>query len=320
MRIDRGLLGWGVFLVVLGAIPLAITQGWLPSDLAWWQLWPLILIGIGLGILLRRTSFAPLGGLVVAATFGAMIGGSIASGSFPVFGGDCLGGTAGAAFPAQTGTLSGTTASVRLDMGCGDVSVASASGTSWRIEGTSDGGRAPTIDASGETVTARVASSGNIFGARSSWHVSLPSSPRQTLDVAENAGSANLVLGGIDLDRLQLTVNAGDGRVDMTGTTPGSLTGTVNAGSAKIQLPKASLTGNLTVNAGSIALCAPDGVALRLTANDNITASYDFEQRGLVRQGNTYTSPDWASATTRIELTTSANAGSFSLDPPEGCQ
>ncbi len=320
MRIDRGLLGWGVFLVVLGAIPLAIAQDWLPSDLPWWQLWPLILIGIGLGILLRKTSFAPVGGLVVAATFGAIIGGSIASGSFPVFGGNCLGGTTGTAFPAQSGSFSGSTANVRLDMGCGDVSVAAGSGSGWRIEGTSDGGRAPTIDASTGSLTARVASTGNVFGARSSWQVALPASPRQSLEVAENAGSAHLALNGIDLDRLQLTINAGDGRVDMTGTTPGSLTGTVNAGSAKIQLPKASLTGDLTVNAGSIALCVPDGVALRLTANDNITASYDYERRGLVRQGNTYTSPDWASAMTRIELTTSANAGSFSLDPPEGCQ
>ena len=50
MRIDRSLLNWGVFLIALGGIPLAVDQGWLESDIAGdlGQLWPLILVGIGL--------------------------------------------------------------------------------------------------------------------------------------------------------------------------------------------------------------------------------------------------------------------------------
>ncbi len=320
MHIDRGLLGWGIFLVIAGAIPLAVAQGWLPNDIAWWELWPLILVGIGLGILLRRTSWAPLGGLVVAATFGALVGGALSGSGFPVFSGGCLGGTSGTAFPAQTGTFSGGTASVRLEMGCGDVTVAGASGTGWRIEGTSDGGRAPVIDRSGSSVSARVASSGDIFGARSTWDVTLPTGPTTDLTVAENAGSASLKLGGMALGQVGVTVNAGDGRLDLTGTTPSRLTMTVNAGSARIQLPSASMSGDLTVNAGSIAVCTASGTAIRLQTNDNITASYDYGGHGLVQSGNTWSSPDWATAKVRIDLTTSANAGSFTLDPPEGCQ
>lgn len=320
MRIDRGLLGWGVFLVVLGAVPLAVAQGWLPSDIRWWELWPLILVGIGAGILLRRSSFAPLGGLIVAATFGAMLGGALAGGSFPIFGGGCLGGSTGTPFTAQSGSLSGSSATVRLDMGCGDMTVTTASGSGWRIQGTSDGGRVPVIDASAASLTVRVPSEGNVFGARSTWNVALPTSPRVALTAAANAGSAHLGLTGANLESLDLSVNAGDGRVDLTGTTLTSILARVNAGSAKIQLPAASLTGEMTVNAGSIAICAPEGVALRLQANDNITASYDYEGHGLVRAGNTWTSPGWATATTRIDLTTTANAGSFALDPQEGCQ
>ncbi len=75
MRIDFRLIGWGVFLVLVGVVPLAVSQGWIPDDLRWWELWPLILVGAGVGLLLRRTSFAPLGGLIVAAWFvGAGIG------------------------------------------------------------------------------------------------------------------------------------------------------------------------------------------------------------------------------------------------------
>ena len=52
MRINRGLLNWGVFLIALGGIPLAVDQGWLDSDVArdLGQLWPLLLVGIGLGL------------------------------------------------------------------------------------------------------------------------------------------------------------------------------------------------------------------------------------------------------------------------------
>jgi hypothetical protein len=80
MRINRGFLGWGVFLVLVGAVPLAVRGGYLTEDqiprIA--SLWPLILIGIGVGILLARTRFAFAGGMVIAATFGLVVGGWLA--------------------------------------------------------------------------------------------------------------------------------------------------------------------------------------------------------------------------------------------------
>ena len=72
MRINRSFLNWGVFLIALGGIPLAVDQGWLESDIAsdLGQLWPLILVGIGLGLILRWTPLSWFGGALVAATFG----------------------------------------------------------------------------------------------------------------------------------------------------------------------------------------------------------------------------------------------------------
>ena len=60
MSIDRRLLGWGIFLVILGAIPLAVNQGWLARETLGraWQLWPLILVGIGIRLVLARVSSA----------------------------------------------------------------------------------------------------------------------------------------------------------------------------------------------------------------------------------------------------------------------
>ena len=108
MRVNRGLLGWGVFFIVAGSIPLLVQAGVLdPARVRQvWQLWPLILIGIGLGLILQRTRAAIVGGLVVAATFGILVGGWFAVGFVPGAGfGACgIGGNdAGQAFPTRTG-------------------------------------------------------------------------------------------------------------------------------------------------------------------------------------------------------------------------
>ena len=112
MRVNRGLLGWGVFFIVAGAIPLLVQSGVLdPARVRHvWQLWPLILIGIGLGLILQRTRAAIVGGLVVAVTFGLLVGGWFAVGFVPGSGfGACgIGGNdAGHPFPTQTGALAG---------------------------------------------------------------------------------------------------------------------------------------------------------------------------------------------------------------------
>ena len=57
MRVRRGYLGWGVFLILAGAVPLAVRSGYLSDDQIGrlWSLWPLILVGIGVGLILGRT-------------------------------------------------------------------------------------------------------------------------------------------------------------------------------------------------------------------------------------------------------------------------
>ena len=105
MRVNRGLLGWGVFFIVAGSIPLLVQAGVLdPARVRQvWQLWPLVLIGIGLGLILQRTRAAMVGGLVVAATFGILVGGWFAVGFVPGSGfGACgIGGTNDGDLPAM---------------------------------------------------------------------------------------------------------------------------------------------------------------------------------------------------------------------------
>ncbi len=326
MHVNRTFLNWGVFFILLGAVPLGVQQGVLDSDIVVrsWQLWPLLIVGAGLGLLLRRTAASWVGGVIVAATFGLMFGGLIAAGgNFASLANSC-GSSTGQAFPAQGATLTGSS-SVRLDFNCGDLSVAVGPGTAWTVNGTSDGGRVPRVDQGDGSLRLRTpdASTGVFFGiggARNVWSATLPAVTTQNLEVNLNAGSGTLTLGGASLQQLSMAVNAGSVSADLTGATIGTIDATLNAGSGSFTLPNASLTGSIQVNAGSTSICVPSGVALQLRMDDNLTASNNYSDQGLTRVGNTWQSPGYATATTRINLDTHANAGSFTLNPKDGCR
>jgi len=73
MRIDRGLLGWGVFLAMAGGLALAIQEAAI-ADRAWWSFWLLILVG---GFFLAREVVPgmdlgrlwPVGSLILGIVF-----------------------------------------------------------------------------------------------------------------------------------------------------------------------------------------------------------------------------------------------------------
>ena len=78
-----------IILIGVGAVALLVMTGHISSSEFWsWygRWWPLLLIGWGIGLLLRRTPVEWLGGAVVAITFGIMGGGLLATGwsGFPV--------------------------------------------------------------------------------------------------------------------------------------------------------------------------------------------------------------------------------------------
>ncbi len=328
MHVNRGLMGWGVFFIVLGAVPLAVRAGYLDQAQVAraWELWPLILVGIGLGLILRRTKAAAVGGLVVAVTFGLM-GGALLAGGMPLAGGfsACGFGTSGSGspFPDQAGTF-GLDARVDLELNCGELAVASADGTSWTVTGTADGGRPPEVQASGDRLRLRSPSrDGFNPGIRGShWDVTLPRQVSLALGISVNAGSGQIDLAGMRVPELTVSVNAGDATVDASELVEtGSLNASVNAGSMGLSLPvpATTLRASLSVNAGSMDVCVPDGVGLRINAGRETLGSDNFGDRGLVRAGDTWTRTGFAEATQRIELDTDANLGSITLNPEDGC-
>jgi len=326
MRVDRRLLNWGVFFILLGGIPLAVQQGLVGGDVAArsWQLWPLLIVAAGIGLLLRSTRVHELAGVLMAVVLGAMLGGIVAVGANLADVASVCGGGSGSMFTPQQGTMSGPS-TVNLTFNCGDLTVGTASGAGWSLGGTTDRGEVPTIDQSTSSLLIRSRNDDSLglfgFGGnRDQWQVTLPDDPTLDLTVTLNAGNGTLGLGGAHLQGLDLTVNAGTVVADLSAATAATLTGTFNAASAKFVLPAANLSGTLQVNAGSVELCAPAGVGLRFTMTDNITASNNYGDQGLVQSGSSWQTAGFDAATTRIDLTTQANAGSFTLNPKDGCR
>ena len=322
MRTDRRLIYLGLFLLVFGGVLLGARQGWIPEDLvaSIWQLWPVLLIAIGLSIILGGRTGSWLGGVVAAGLLGAMAASAIQTGIVPFVG--CGGGEEGGTpFETQTGQLA-SNAEVDLTFSCGELQVATEPGASWTLDGSSEDGRVPTVQTSDGGIELESSERGFPFGSggREFWMVTLPTEPTLDVGVTLNAGAGRITLEGARLSDVSLTVNAGSLSLDLRDAEAiESLGGTVNAGSNVTWLPELALEGSLTVNAGSLVICAPEDLGLRLHTGDNPISSNDFDQAGLVQVDDAWETPDYASARVKTELDVTANAGSLSLNPSQPC-
>ena len=142
----------------------------------WPSLWPLSLIGWGLGLLLRRTQVDWIGGAVAAITFGLMGGGALATGfdGFSACGGDG-GDAATTPFVTQRGTFAGA-GQLNVAFNCGTLDVRPVDGTDWSVSGTESDGRSPEVESSGTTVSIESPGGGSFFDdvGRARWTVEVP--------------------------------------------------------------------------------------------------------------------------------------------------
>ncbi len=325
MSVDRRLLNWGIFLVLLGVLPLAAHQGWISADTLGraWQLWPLLLIGSGVGLILSRTRFAFLGGLIVAATFGIIIGGAIAGGfNLANFG---CGGSSGAGAPVlidnQHGSF-GPSPRVELRLNCGTLNVAPATGAEWTLTATGDERTRPVVTPGSDLLLVR-SPEGIVFppfgGNRSAtWTVGLPAGPAIDLRAELNASDARVSLAGLTLSNAVVNANAAATRLDLGSTSVARIDLEVNAADLRVTLPTAGTVGSISANAASVHLCAQPGAHLRFSVGDSTISSDNFGSRGLVRVSNTWETPGAAGPV--VDLRLDGNAASFTLEGPEGCK
>jgi hypothetical protein len=316
MRIRRGLLFWGMLLIPLGGITLLVRAGILDAEQlsGAWRLWPLILIAIGLAIVLGRTRTTVLATAIVAIVIGSLGGAVLAGG--PIWFGDCAIGTSPADQRLErTGQLEAG-AAIRLDLRCGSVAVTTGTRSDWRVDAVYRT-TAPIIDATTSRLAVRVP--GDRGDQHQEWTIDLPASTVATMAVNANAASATVDLPGAHVAELVADVNAGDLRIDASGGSLDEVDLTMNAGRIRLALGATATRGRLSINAGAIDVCVPDGVSLRFQVNDQLTFAHNLGSRGLTRSGNSWRldAPGGAPA---VDFSIEGNAASLTLNPGGGCR
>lgn len=321
---DRRLLGWGLFLIIVGAIPLLVRGGYLDRALIqdWPSLWPLLLIGWGIGLVLRRTPGELVGSAISVAVLGIMVGGLIATGfsGFPAFGA-CGDGTGATSFSSRSGTISDG-GRMNIEFSCGTLTLKAVDGSEWSIDGLGPDGEGPEVVADSGRIQIRPHDDEfrGFIDASSTWRVRVPRTPRLDVGVTLNAGEGTIDLGGANLGSLSTTLNAGSLTFELAETAAlESVNGTVNAGAAMLDLPSSVTDANLTLNAGSITVCLPAGTPVNARWNGAL-GSNNFDSAGLDKLDD----QNWMTrglnlADPHLELRVSANAGSFTLDLGGSC-
>jgi hypothetical protein len=151
MMVNRRFLNWGVFLVAVGAVMLVAQTDAVNSDVVAQalRLWPVVVIALGIGLLLRRTRFGLAGGMLAAAMPGFLLGGLVVAA--PQMVPEC-GDVQPASFAAREGTFEGA-AAADLTLACGDLSVTTAPGSGWQLQTGNTTGAVATVGVSADRLS-----------------------------------------------------------------------------------------------------------------------------------------------------------------------
>ena len=319
MAIDRRFLNWGTLFITAGTVVL-VGQAALVSDAdvaAALRFWPVLIIALGVGLLLRRTRFGLAGGMLAAAMPGLLLGGLIVAA--PSLPDGCGGELRPSSLVARDGSFSGS-ATVDLRLACGEVTVVTVPGTGWRTETGNGAGREPVVSASVDRLTVASATGRHDWfrGGSDEWRVALPTGSVIDLVADVSAGSGTFDLAGAQLGSARLVVNAGDVRFDLSQATADRVSLDMNAARVRLTLPAASdLTADVSVNAGALSICAPDGLGLRVRETSTLA---DFSASGLVRANGAWETPGYATAMHQADVSVTTNVGSVDVNPEGGCK
>jgi hypothetical protein len=295
-RIRRRSIIGPLLLIGLGILFLLNNLGmlnWSTWDVIF-RLWPVFLIAAGLDLVIGRSSvWGSLIAIVVIVGVVAL-GVSYAQGAGPL----ATGTRQSLSFPIRDATR----AEVRLSPAVGFVEVASSSSTTELLTGSTwvGGGMNVVNDfsAQGEDAVLNIRAEGAgvffpTFGApgQPTWDLQLTPAVPVDLSVDLGAGQSVLDLHGSKVYALR--VNQGIGQ-------------------SVVYLPRNGVVkANLSTAIGEMIVVVPPGVAARIHAGTaivarNIPATF-------VRDGDNYTSPNYAEATDKVDLELSLAIGSLSV-------
>ncbi len=316
MRVNRRFLYWGVFFVAMGGVMVAADLRGVdaPTLERALGLWPLAVVAVGVAIVVRRTRFNPSAWVVAAAMPGLLLGGALTvAPPVPI---DCGGGQP-ASFATSQGTFDGP-ATIDVTSGCGSLAVTAAAGSGWRLEAGNTADATAHVSATGTSLSVGTARRAGWSRGRDVWRLTLPTSRIDRLNLDVNSGEAAIELAGAQVGALELRTSAADAVVSLGDASVDSLSAVLNAGVLSIDLPAGhDLTGSLEANVGSLKVCVPGGLGVRVDDSGSLKSS---SYRGLVQNGGVWQSPDYALAAHRADLSVRVNLGSVEFNPIGGCK
>ncbi|MGE5579349.1 MAG: LiaI-LiaF-like domain-containing protein [Bacillota bacterium] len=286
----------GLVLVVVGAILLMNTTGYLPWSV--WEstlrFWPVILVGFGLQLLAGKR-FPGLALAVVAILILAAMN---------PYAGESLSWRRGSKVwdlemePATSKLdISLNAPSLELDirgdssLNARDPALAASFDLSWdRVEpGTSSRSLSDTLRATVEP-NANPSRSG-----RQEWSLALNPSLATSLTVGGGVSNLRADLSAASVD--SINIQSGVAKVDLT-----------------LGLAGRDTTVNVTGGVGNVRLDVPEAAGLKITLTGPLAFVSDFADQGLTKSGNTWSTPDFDSKTTKIILCMTCGAGKVDLN------
>lgn len=300
-RYYRGGFVWPIILIGAGIVFLLNTQGLIGWNV--WesllQLWPVLLIAIGLDILFRRRF--PLGSALLALLLIVVL-------VLAVQGGIPSTVNAGSLAVDRTETISQdlqgrSKASVEIGFGAGSLNIgALTEGSPKLIQGTVDLSRNEQLNKSysenNGAVTYALLSHGSfsmgpeLLGEpKKKWELGLSRDVPLDLKVSTGAGKSTLDLTGLNLQRLE--VDGGVGQVTVKLPAQGQYPVSIDGG------------------VGKIVLIIPQGVAARVDALGGLGG---VSTEGNFRQNDrTYTTGDYGSAANQVDVQVKNGVGQIVL-------
>ncbi len=318
MAINRRFLYAGIFLVALGGVLVAVDLSSVDtSALAGvLRLWPAALVAIGAGIVLRRSRYALVAGILASLIPGLVLGGGLAIA--PEYASDC--GTRGDVISNVTdqGTLADG-ADVDVNVDCGSLALETRTGSDWSVTSRTSGGRSPAVEATAQHLAVSTSGGGDWLAAgREQLGLTLPTSRIANLSVKLAAGQSSLALDGATIDHLDVVGNAADITIAANGAAVENLDASLEFGRLSVQLPQqGQYTGSFRVAAGELRICVPFFLGVHV---DFSGSPRGVRINGLEADGSVWENEGYATATNRADLNVNVNFGSVLINPIGGCK
>lgn len=277
---------WGVFLLFLGIVFLLQTLNVLPWGL-WgtlWRFWPVLIIVIGVGILLRQYNVWLVNALIMALLL-ACLGIAIWQYEPPAPAGQTT-----KSYSEPLGSLE--RAQIEMDFTAGSVTMGSLPPSSLNF--VEAGSEMRNGDGDMKVDFHQQGSEGRLHLSKEQanwqfwdedgtrWQVRFNRNIPLTLDVRSAASNVDLDLSQLHITELSLDVDVGNYVVKMP-----SLAGTVYA--------------CIDAALANLEITIPDNVAVKLKADVDLSA-FEVDESRFPRMGDYYMSQDFESAENRLEL------------------